>query len=37
MEKKAEDPEFVPELTELYVSDFEAQFMSEVVKGMDEY
>ena len=37
MNRKCEDPTFVPQLAEIYVSDFEAQFMSEVVKGMDEY
>ena len=37
MRQKSEDPTFVPPLAEVFVSDFEAQFMSEIVTGLDEY
>ncbi len=35
--KKAENNEFIPVLSSIHLSDFEAQFLSELVPGMDEY
>ncbi len=35
--KKAENDEFVPILSSIHLSDFEAQFLSELVPGLDEY